>query len=336
MFQSQEICRLCLREDDLGPIFLDIDRSKRYTIVLSLTTGLKIEPNDGLPQNICENCTNLVNSALRLRNMSHLNDRNSLEDYDDNNEIKEFNVEVEFDRLADENQNGVSNNDVKDIQTVQPNAKKEVADKITRNKKRAMYLKLVDGVLDPNGPVKCKVCKKTVSKWSCFISHAKLHLGFKFMCEFCGKSFISSTQLKRHCRSYHGMRRELPCKYCGFLALDNAQLLLHVRRMHTGERPYICDTCGAAYHSRKCLLQHLESHREIGTVRCTECDQLFKSRRHLARHRYSAHARSRATCPYPQCGRAYSRKYLRAHIAKHHPVMLADVDQVSGQDYDQN
>lgn len=54
---------------------------------------------------------------------------------------------------------------------------------MSKKAKRAMYMELVEGVFDPKGPVKCKVCKKTVSKWACFVSHAKLHLGFKFVCE---------------------------------------------------------------------------------------------------------------------------------------------------------
>ncbi|XP_052755681.1 zinc finger protein 420-like isoform X2 [Galleria mellonella] len=330
MFECQDVCRLCLAENNLGPIFSDTERSERYTTVLSLTTGLKIEPNDGLPQNICEKCTYLVNCALRLRNRSFICDTklrkqkyrtnnevqtllnnvdtfdyNSSEDYNNYSGLKEFNVQIEFDRLTEENQDGFppKPHEAKE-QTVQSKIKNVKGEKVTRKEKRDRYLSLVDGDFDANGPVKCKVCKKS----------------------YCGKSFISSTQLKRHCRSYHGMRRELACKHCDYLALDNAQLALHERRVHTGERPFVCDHCGASYYSRRCLVQHLESHRDIGTVQCTECDQLFKSRRHLARHRYSAHARARAACPHPACGRVYSRKYLRAHVAKQHPNLFTPDD----------
>ncbi|KAI8427211.1 hypothetical protein MSG28_014809 [Choristoneura fumiferana] len=204
---------------------------------------------------------------------------------------------------------------------------------MSKKAKRAMYMELVEGDFDPKGPVKCKVCKKTVSKWPCFVSHAKLHLGFKFVCEYCGKSFISSTQLNRHCRSWHGMPRQLQCRQCSYLALDAPQLLLHVRprhtasvpfvcsacaartltevpvqhleshrttrdvqlhvrREHTGERPFVCSACAARYRSRRCLLQHLESHRTTRDVQCPDCGTLVKSRRHLARHRYSAHRRA--------------------------------------------
>ncbi|XP_059044895.1 zinc finger protein 418-like [Achroia grisella] len=367
MFECQNICRLCLRDSNLGPIFLDMQHHERYTKVLYLTTGLKIEPNDCLPQSICENCTKLVNSALDLRNRSYLSeiklrkqkyslhndeeslaidaesfDINSSNDYNENNGLKEFNVEIEFDRLTAEKNDDTNEakdqqeqfkiinaeggkisqtDETKDQQTIQPKFQ-NVDGELSKSEKKAIYLNMVDGVLDRSGPVKCKICKKTLRKWSCFLGHAKLHLGFKFVCEYCGKSFVSTTQLKRHCRSYHGMRRELACKHCGYLALDNVQLVLHERRVHTGERPFVCDTCGASYHSRRCLVQHIETHRDIGTIHCTECNKMFKSRRHLARHRYSAHARSRTACPH--CGRLYNRKYLRTHITKQHPDLLTD------------
>ncbi|KAG6462834.1 hypothetical protein O3G_MSEX013495 [Manduca sexta] len=284
---SPDLCRLCLSEDNLSDIFVKKEYSTKYSAVLYAATGLNITPEDGLPQQICKNCTDLLNSALKLRKQSHssatklihigykLIENNinyeqidisqiqnfkdiseTYEDYENINGLPELEISVECDRLSqsdlEESDNGAKN--------------KTYTQEMSRKEKRQMYLDMVDGVFNPQGPVKCKICKKTVSKWTCFISHAKLHVGFKFICEFCGKSFISSTQLKRHCRSYHGMKRELPCQHCNFLALDKAQLILHERRLHTGERPFVCDSCGASYYSRRCLLQHLESHRATATV----------------------------------------------------------------------
>ncbi|KAL0852701.1 hypothetical protein ABMA27_012536 [Loxostege sticticalis] len=313
MFEN--ICRLCLSNHDLGPIFVNSEQSESYTAILALTTGLKIEPNDGFPQKICSRCTELVNSALTLRNQCHaahlklvqmiqdekslMKDENnsskscengenvykndfehdSIEDCGDNTGLTKFEIEIQCDRLTDDQNGGNSKQD---------------GDKVSRKKVREMYMELVEGVFNPKGPVKCKVCKKTVSSWECFRGHAKLHLqGKKVICEYCGKSFASSAQLKRHCMSFHGMARELACKHCSFLALDKPQLMVHERRMHTGERPYVCDVCAAAYFSRPCLVQHMETHRETATVQCEQCPQKFKSARHLARHRYKAHVRTR-------------------------------------------
>ncbi|XP_026315987.1 zinc finger protein 583-like [Hyposmocoma kahamanoa] len=200
-----------------------------------------------------------------------------------------FKIEVELDRISEDgglSQDGVETTSLAKENNIQPirSIKKE---------KRQTYLDLVEGKYDPKKPVKCKVCKKTVSKWACFINHAKKHLGFKYICEYCGKSFISLNQLKRHCRSYHGMARDIKCRHCSYLALDNAQLMVHERRMHTGERPYICDVCAAAYFSRKCLIQHIECHRTVASIQCDKCSLLFKSQRHLSKHKYGAHGEKR-------------------------------------------
>ncbi|XP_026746648.1 zinc finger and SCAN domain-containing protein 31-like isoform X2 [Trichoplusia ni] len=272
---------------------------------------MNIDPNDGFPQKICKQCKEDVQSASLLRIKSQTSDielKNLRKKYENTKtEIYTTKIEEIHTELADhhdiciEINNSNPNMPIPEIKIeIQCDSSKEdgvttwraeePVKKLSRKEKRQRYLDLVEGKLDPCGPVKCRVCKKSVSKWSCFISHAKLHLGFNFMCEFCGKSFISTTQLKRHCRSYHGMERDLQCKHCSYLALDNAQLKVHTRRQHTFERPYVCDTCSASYHSRRCLVQHLESHRTVATVQCDQCPQVFKSSRQLSRHRYRTHS----------------------------------------------
>ncbi|KAJ8704165.1 hypothetical protein PYW07_013459 [Mythimna separata] len=314
MKMCDELCRLCLSKENLTALFTNIVEKDNFSQVLYLTTGLKIQHNDGFPQNICEKCTVDVHTASNLRNRSQQSEQKltelgyqrniektndfteninktdelttqlveklntSNENYEDlinSDGFPELQVEIEFDRL---DHNGGETKWPPD----------GTVKKLSRKEKRQQYLELVEGEFDPAGPVKCKICKKSVSNWKCFISHAKLHLGFNFVCEFCGKRFISITQLKRHCRSYHGMRRELACQHCSYLALDTAQLKLHERRVHTLERPFVCE-CGASYHSRRCLLQHLESHRTVAAVQCLQCPLAFKSARQLARHRYRAH-----------------------------------------------
>lgn len=70
---------------------------------------------------------------------------------------------------------------VSDVETKWPT--KRIVKKPSKNEQREIYLNMVEGELDPSGPVTCKICKVTVRKWACFLSHAKLHLGFKFVCE---------------------------------------------------------------------------------------------------------------------------------------------------------
>lgn len=93
----------------------------------------QIEPDDGLPQKICTECTNLVNSALYLRNISHLSlkkleeFKNNLQNEEspsivndlaknvlvkndndeDNSGFPELEIEIEFDRLTERDDGGL-------------------------------------------------------------------------------------------------------------------------------------------------------------------------------------------------------------------------------------
>ncbi|CAB3231850.1 unnamed protein product [Arctia plantaginis] len=277
---NETLCRLCLSRESLTPLFKNSELIDERSSNLFVTTGLTIKNNDGLPQHICEICTNTVDTALELRKRSYLSEQELLNrGYRRNHDpiIKEEDLiqektykENKCNDFSEENESFTETKDESNTsdaniaETKWPT--KRTVKKPSKKEQRQIYLNMVEGELGPKGPVTCKICKVTVSKWACFLSHAKLHLGFKFVYEFCGKSFISTTKLNRHCRSHHGMKKELKCKHCSYLALDNAQLKLHVRRMHTGERPYVCDICASSYHSRRCLVQHLESHRPVANV----------------------------------------------------------------------
>ncbi|KAI5637101.1 zinc-finger associated domain (zf-AD) domain-containing protein [Phthorimaea operculella] len=382
---SAEMCRLCLSKDELKSIFPDIEDSDKVTAVLELFTGLKIEVNDGLPQQICKECTDTINKFLTFRNRSHateieliklgFNRRDPMkqEVLDitaslDNGFVdfnKQFKIEVELDRITQVDDASDHEEDDSDLQNTESNSNKKTSRKAvyenfvegefvpnlfpvickvckksysqwnsfvshvrmhlkkgvsleneidtadikteslvdkqdtevktakrkSRKEVRQQYLSLVEGDLDPNGPVKCKVCKKTLNRWNSFMNHARKHLGFKIVCEFCGKSFASSNQLKRHCRSFHGMQsRGRQIVQFGWKKRSEK---VHERREHTGERPFVCDLCAAAYFSRKCLLQHIESHRTTASVQCDKCPLTFKSRRHLAKHMYGTHSDKR-------------------------------------------
>ena len=181
----------------------------------------QIEANDGFPQNICETCKTEVNSALYLRNKSQqterklidlgyrrncdnivISDKNIVksdeitqvtenhttteeidEDFHHNCEFPELKVEIEFDRLEQDggDTKWPLNGTIK---------------KLSRKERRQQYLDMVDGTFNPEGSVKCKICQKSVRNWKCFISHAKLHLGFNFVCE------VSIKQLWRVLREY--------------------------------------------------------------------------------------------------------------------------------------
>ncbi|PZC71205.1 hypothetical protein B5X24_HaOG213917 [Helicoverpa armigera] len=172
----EQLCRLCLSEDNLSCLFTNTEENVNFSHVLLLTTGLKIERNDGLPQNICSKCKDDVHLALDLRNRSlqsettlkhkynsssssyteNIVENNEIisnilenhdisiencEDYDNIDGFPELKVEIECDRIE---QDGGETKWLPE----------GTVKKLTKKEKRQQYLDLVDGELDPEGPVK--------------------------------------------------------------------------------------------------------------------------------------------------------------------------------------
>uniref|UniRef100_A0A2A4J752 Uncharacterized protein n=1 Tax=Heliothis virescens TaxID=7102 RepID=A0A2A4J752_HELVI len=64
------VCRTCLSKNDLNKIFSDKILISLRQEQLYLICGVKIEENDGLSQLMCDSCVNIVNNALKLRELS--------------------------------------------------------------------------------------------------------------------------------------------------------------------------------------------------------------------------------------------------------------------------
>ncbi|KAH9631003.1 hypothetical protein HF086_016056 [Spodoptera exigua] len=64
------LCRTCLSKSDLKQLFPDKNLVSLRIEQLLTVCGIKIEPDDGLSQLICDSCLNLFNGALKLRELS--------------------------------------------------------------------------------------------------------------------------------------------------------------------------------------------------------------------------------------------------------------------------
>ena len=75
-------------------------------------------------------------------------------------------------------------------------------------------------------------------------------------CEFCNKSFMTTSELKNHLL-YHMKERKHNCTLCSSKFLEKRHLDRHLRRCHSGGiKNFICNVCGKGFYERYELNYH--------------------------------------------------------------------------------
>lgn len=117
------------------------------------------------------------------------------------------------------------------------------------------------------------------------------------MCEQCGSSFSSASDLARHVTTVHERRRRWPCTepQCDFVGLQRGHLTTHTASVHATERPYVCQQCQpgpSAFRgvTRSAVQRHTRRvHEGVRPYACVECSSTFASTSDLTRHRRRLH-----------------------------------------------
>ncbi|RVE41750.1 hypothetical protein evm_013600 [Chilo suppressalis] len=72
--------------------------------------------------------------------------------------------------------------------------------------------------------IECEYCHKILTSKLSMRNHYKIHTGFDFVCEHCGKKFITRRLLLMHCRAKHGYEKTDKCSYCDYKASNAEQV----------------------------------------------------------------------------------------------------------------
>jgi len=107
----------------------------------------------------------------------------------------------------------------------------------------------------------CTKCPKSFQSEFGLKYHLKIHNNeAHYLCDDCGKKFISPYKLVQHRRAKHTLERPYICEECGEGFVRNDKLTVHRRRAHTGERPYPCDLCEWRGVDSSSLIHHKKKH----------------------------------------------------------------------------
>ena len=116
--------------------------------------------------------------------------------------------------------------------------------------------------------------------------HRKTHIGDRpFGCLECGKSFPTSTALRRHLTQHNPQSRPLPCIYCGRRFLEKAALTKHEQSHLAGDqRTHTCDICHKSFLQAADLNVHKKNHDPNKKFDCEVCGREFNRLNNLQRH----------------------------------------------------
>ncbi|KAI5635196.1 zinc-finger associated domain (zf-AD) domain-containing protein [Phthorimaea operculella] len=325
------VCRTCLGDEYLNPVFPNKQDRQRYSNAIYVTTGIKIEPDDGFPQQICSHCIHFINQALKFRktckdaqiklleNIETVQENNEKEildndmlvfsgndsnikekeiDYLNFSESNEYETEyIEYETITDDEEDKLllSSLNEEEIHNVNTETASSTAD---------CDLYSTDDTALKNNRVVCKLCQKNLSIRSIDAHMDKAHPGAderKIKCELCN-SYLQKQKMARHLKMKHGIQKghenKGRCGYCKTEFDNKIKLIEHVAN------------CTAKKKKRKVY----EASREL--VECDICNKSMQ-RGSLKLHKAMAHAGMKPVCEH--CGCSFGTKFrLNEHYrAKH-------------------
>ncbi|KAJ8930940.1 hypothetical protein NQ314_016204 [Rhamnusium bicolor] len=173
----------------------------------------------------------------------------------------------------------------------------------------------------------CSFCGKGFITASDLYHHEKIHANKRaYRCEICPKAFNTSSDLHKHKICVHLDRSEWKyvCTYCQRRFPLKTNLDTHVKT-HTGEKNYPCHLCDRRCINKSVLMRHIETHSNVIAFKCNLCMQGYKYRKSLDVHMAKIHGIGNIKIPERikkffchLCPKSYfANNKLQKHIRSH-------------------
>uniref|UniRef100_A0A0N4ZH34 Transcriptional repressor scratch 1 n=1 Tax=Parastrongyloides trichosuri TaxID=131310 RepID=A0A0N4ZH34_PARTI len=141
---------------------------------------------------------------------------------------------------------------------------------------------------------------------------SQLSTSSKHICNECGKSYATSSNLSRHKQTHRSLDSEhaKKCPHCDRVYVSMPALSMHLlthkaqhkcsvcdkvfsrpwllqghMRAHTGQKPFGCAHCGKKFSDRSNLRAHIITHTGIKKHKCDSCGKMFALKSYLNKHK---------------------------------------------------
>ncbi|XP_049883136.1 zinc finger protein 652-like isoform X2 [Pectinophora gossypiella] len=258
------VCRTCLSVQNIYPIFNMREHHEKYTDVILTTTGVKVELNDNLPQQMCLFCITFINDSVKFRKKCEDSNMELLSRLiDKQTEAIKVETSPEF---KTENDKSVTI----DITHLLPDLDedfKDYDDNITldslqcNNSVEKTCIAVEFDGQDKNSTEKPVLLEENNEQTEVEKPKRKLRSSKK-----------ENVGVKKKAKAKEEkVREEVECEYCHKILTSRLSLRNHYK-IHTGF-DVVCEHCGKKFITRRLLLMHCRAkHGYEKTDKCSYCD----------------------------------------------------------------
>ncbi|KAJ8312668.1 hypothetical protein KUTeg_010168 [Tegillarca granosa] len=153
----------------------------------------------------------------------------------------------------------------------------------------------------------------------------------RYFCTVCTYSTLCCSNFKRHLKTHQPkMEDEVPVQYvcdqCGKQFVSRYGLTLHNRSIHKKTFKYMCETCGKGFNQKYQFSNHCRKHIRLSVKFCPICNEKCPSHDSLIEHFESCHPKNDLDPDQEQLRCRFcltlcaSKKALYSHVkGKHEP-----------------
>lgn len=320
-------CRICAKQStDTCDLFSNEHDGKKLIDLLRFCVQISVYKNDGLPTNICNECSSKLISTHEFHTLCWISDqhfrKNLLFSHVDPTKLESDNfpeplakVEAVYEPDNCDREIKLENENEENERSYSVNAlifESETDSKFVEKRKPCTTKK--------RKRTKQKRAHKKEKRIRVREPRVKREIDF-YECIECKLTFKQYQQLRNHQKDHSSEPSTKPfeCNYCQ-MQFAHGQSLIRHKRKHT-KNIYECEYCQHAFAELVQLKEHLDMHKEkneLKTYKCELCSRKFPMSFQLANHMVVNHVDTkRFDCTY--CNDSFvTVRLLKSHIREVH------------------
>ncbi|XP_053601467.1 zinc finger protein 665-like [Plodia interpunctella] len=301
------LCRLCLNKSTFTTSIFgatpDDETNISLTSKISQFFELQIDPDDGLPGNICYKCLFKVDKCCKFKlqciqnenRLRQITNRAGELDNSNSSEVSNYIYSNSQESMKPKHEEYIVEDSV--VMVVDPSLDYDSSEESDNTEQVEHETPETENVPD------CEPIPETFFK-------------NVFMCQYCDQAFISQEKCKEHEQHYHDPNLPYKCVECSIVFAERSQYVQHTKQVHGNDKPYHCPECEKCFGRRSDLRKHSIVHTGIRPYQCQYCLKSFSRNTNLSKHLRIHAGHKPHVCPL--CPRSFvARADLQRHVLVH-------------------